>query len=257
MSILFADSNCDLHITQVKQFGIEYINMPFSLLDGKVEEVSVDFYEEFFTPYLEQGNNLVYVHEGARYLNSLANLKRAVRRLKTSFPETTITLVDSGSTSCGYAYVVYQSLLKHKTGCTDMALANFVKKVKNEVVSVFSLNTANKLLEHGIDIKVDNALIKPIVKLENDNFEVIDKVTNRKKMYTSILNAIEKYGENVADYSVFISYTGNEIDANEMQVELEKYLGHNVKILINKMNPFDTHYVGNKTLAVSFHKKID
>ena len=39
MSILFADSNCDLHTTQVKQFGIEYINMPFSLLDGKVEEV--------------------------------------------------------------------------------------------------------------------------------------------------------------------------------------------------------------------------
>lgn len=257
MSILFADSNCDLHTTQVKQFGIEYINMPFSLLDGKIEDVSVDFYEEFFTPYLEQGNNLVYVHEGAFYFKSLPNLKKAVRRLKTSFPDNTITLIDSGNTSSGYAYIVYQSLLKHKTGCSDMTLVNYVKKIKNEVTVLFSLNNINKLNQHGIDIKVDNALIKPIVKLEKDTFEVIDKVTNRKKMYSAFITAIEKYGENVADYPVFISYSGTDTDAKELQAELENYMGDSVKVLISKMNPYDTHYTGNKTLSIAFHKKVD
>ena len=137
----------------------------------------------------------------------------------------------------------------------DEDIVNYIKKVKSETVSLFSLNTTNNLKEYTDLIKVDNPLIKPIIKYENDEFEVIDKVTNRKKLYSSIISAIEKYGENVADYPVFISYTGTNVDANELQVELEKYLGHNVKILINPMNPYDSHYIGNKALAISFHKK--
>ena len=256
MSILFADSNCDLHATQAKQFGIEYINMPFSLLDDNIEMVSVEFYEEFFTPYLEQKNDLVYIHEGARFFNSLPNLRKAVRKLKASFPDNTITLVDSGSTSCGYAYVVYQSILKHRTGCADTTLVTHIKKVKAETISLFSLNTTNNLKKYNSVIRVDNPLIKPIIKHDNNSFEVIDKVTNRKKLYSSIVSAIEKYGENVADYPVFISYTGTDADAVELQAELEKYLGDNVKILINPMNDYDAHYVGNKALAISFHKKL-
>ena len=257
MSILFADSNCDLTAKQAKQFGIEYINMPFSCSLDKIENVSVEFFVNFFTPYLEQKNDLVYVHDGVRFFSSFQNLRKAVKQLKESFPDNTITLVNSGSTSCGYAYIVYQSMLKYRTGCSDSTLVNYIKKVKSETVSLFSLNTTNNLKEYTDLIKVDNPLIKPIIKYEDDKFEVIDKVTNRKKLYSSIISAIEKHGENVADYPVFISYTGTDTDANELQVELEKYLGHNVKILINPMNPYDAHYIGNKALAISFHKKTN
>ena len=48
MSILFADSNCDIKSNQIKQFGIEYINMPFSCSNIDIDLVSVDFFEEKF-----------------------------------------------------------------------------------------------------------------------------------------------------------------------------------------------------------------
>lgn len=254
MSILFADSNCDLNFSQIKQFGIEYINMPFSLQNNVIQDVSVEFFEDIFTPYLKQGNNLVYVHQGINYFNSYANLKRAVRRLKTSYPENTVTLIDSGNTTCGYSYIVYQSFLKHKTGCSDINLSNYVKKLKTESATLFSMNNAN-LSKFGFDIKLENSLIKPIVLFDNDNYEIVDKVTNRKKMYSAFVNAILKYGENVADYPIFISYSGVEADALELKTELEKIVGVNAKILINKMNAKDTYLSGNKTLAISFHKK--
>lgn len=257
MSILFTDSNSDFTLEQIKQFGIEYINMPFSLLDNKVQELSVDFYEEVFTPYLEQGNNLVYVHEGSQYLASYSNLKKAVRRLKTSYPDNSIMLVDSENTSSGYAFVAYEAMLKHKTGCSDINLANHIKKFRDKVCVIFSLNNTTKLGEIGFDIKVDNPLVKPVVKLDNGNVEVIDKITNRKKLYQSIISAMDKYGQNIADYPVFISYSGAELDSNELKVEIEKYLGHSVRILINKLNEYDKYYTGNKTLVVAFHKKQD
>ena len=81
--------------------------------------------------------------------------------------------------------------------------------------------------------------------------------TSLFSLYSSIISAMEKYGENVADYPVFISYTGTDTDAKELQAELERYLGENVKILINAMNPYNEYYVGNKALAISFHNKID
>lgn len=255
MSILFADSNCDLNSKQMKQFGIEYINMPFSLSEEGLELLSVDHYEEVFAPYLQQGNNLIYVHQSEKYLKSLPNIKKAIRRLKTEYPDNTITLVDSKSTSSGYAYIVYQSVLKYKTGCSDTNLVNFIKKVRNEVLVLFSMNNTNKLIQNGIDIKVENALIKPIVKLENDEFEVVGKVTNRKKMYSTFIEAMEKYGENIADYPIFISYSGSDIEANELKLELENYIGENAKVLVNKVNPYDEYYLGNKGLTVAFHKK--
>ena len=124
MSILFADNNCDLNFSQIKQFGIEYINMPFSCSNDDMDLVTVDFFEETFKPYLEQGNNLVYVHQGEFYFKSYGNLKKAIRRLKTSYPDNTIYLVDSESTSAGYAFIVYLAMLKYKTGCNEIDLVN-------------------------------------------------------------------------------------------------------------------------------------
>ena len=254
MSILFADSNCDLNFSQIKQFGIEYINMPFSLHNDSVVDIEASFFEEVFAPYLSQGNNLVYVHEGANYFNSYANLKKAIKKLKVDYPENTITLIDSGNTSVGYAYIVYQSFLKHKTGCSETALATYVKKLKGEVATLVSMNNAN-FNKCGYDIKTENALVKPVIYSTCDGYEVVDKVTNKKKLYSAMVNAILKYGENVADYPIFIAYSGVENDALELKAELEKVVGCNAKILINKMNDKDIYMSGNKTLTISFHKK--
>ncbi len=256
MSILFADSNSDLKQEQINLFGIEYINMPFSYDEEGTKPLSVDFYENTFKPYLEQGNNIVYVHQGEFYFKSYANLKKAVRRLKTEFPDNTIYLVDSGSTSSGYAFVLYLSMLKYKTGCNEIDLVNYINKIKKEVVVLFTLNDATQLNKHKINVNIDNALIKPIIKLENNNFEVVDKATNRKKIFSLFINGFSKFGENVADYPIFISYSGNEKDAVELSEEITKILGKDAKVMVNALNPYDTYYTSGKTLSVAFHKKI-
>lgn len=255
MSILFADSNCDLKQEQVNLFGIEYINMPFSCDEEGTKALDVDFYENTFRPYLEQGNNLVYIHQGEFYLKSYANLKKAVRRLKTEFPDNTIYLVDSETTSSGYAFVVYLSVLKYKTGCKDIDLINYVNQIKKEVVMLFTLTDAKGLQKHKININIDNALIKPIIKLENNKFGVVDKATNRKKIFEYFINGFSKYGENVADYPIFISYSGNDKDANELNNEICTVLGKDAKVMVNKLNAFDTYYTSTKTLSIAFHKK--
>ena len=257
MSILFADSNCDIKSNQIKQFGIEYINMPFSCSNNEIDLVSVDFFEETFKPYLEQGNNLIYVHQGEFYFNSYANLKKAIRRLKTEYPDNTIYLVDSEATSAGYAFIVYLAMLKYKTGCNEVDLVNYINKIKKEVAVLFTLNNAKELNKKGVNITIENALVKPVIKVENNKFEVVEKVTNRNKTIQSFLNGFTKFGENVADYPVFISYSGNEIDAKELVNAIEQTLGKDVKILVNTLSEYNTHFTSAKTLFIAFHKKVD
>ncbi len=257
MSILFADSNCDIKSNQIKQFGIEYINMPFSCSNNEIDLVSVDYFEETFKPYLEQGNNLVYVHQGEFYFNSYSNLKKAVRRLKTEFPDNTIYLVDSEATSAGYAFIVYLAMLKYKTGCNEVDLINYINKIKKSVVSLVTLNNAKGLNKKCVDITIENALIKPIIKVENNKFEVVEKVTNRNKTIQSFINGFTKFGENVADYPIFISYSGNQIDASELTKAIEETLGNDVKIMVNTLSEYNTYLTSAKTLFIAFHKKVD
>lgn len=255
MSILFADSNCDLKSENFKQFGIEYINMPFSCSEEGPNALPVAFYEETFRPYLEQGNDLVYVHQGEFYLKSISNLKKAVKKLKTDFPDNNIRLVDSQTTSCGYALLVYMSVLKYKTGCSDTELINYINQLKKEIAILFTLTDVKGLNNYKVDIRLDSALVKPIIKLENNNFEVISKVTNRKKTIETLLNSIIKYGENVADYPIFISYSGTSVDALELKKCLSDYLGNDAKVFVNVINNYDAYYTSSKTLSVAFHKK--
>ena len=49
----------------------------------------------------------------------------------------------------------------------------------------------------------------------------------------------------------------NEIDAKELVNAIEQTLGKDVKILVNTLSEYNTHFTSAKTLFIAFHKKVD
>lgn len=250
MGILVIDNNSDLDLSQINQFGIEHINMPFSYCNDKVE-----VYKNALRPYLLQNNNVIYLSSGKDFCDTYSDLKRAVRSLKTEYSENTINVVDTLIPSCGYSFVLFSAMLKYKTDCGDLELINHIQKVRNEVMMLFSTDTKT-LINLGVEV-FDNPLIRPIAKIEDNEIKLVDKVTNKKKLIEYFVDYMEKNGENIADYSLFISESEMGSEVEELKTLLQIKFGNEIRIYIQKSNEYNINRFGKKHLAVAFHKRIE
>ena len=63
--------------------------------------------------------------------------------------------------------------------------------------------------------------IKPILTIDIDGkFQVVDKVSGKRKALSTLITYIRQIGKNVADYPIGIVYTDNENMAIELKDEI-------------------------------------
>lgn len=278
MSLFFVDNNCDLPRDLLAKMPVECINFPCTLngeiikfdkiYDGlgfkpnmltmEVSTPSTSDYVEIFKQCFYRGDDVAYVYASEKLLDT-SNLMEARDLLLKDFPERKLLLIDSSNFSIAQGIISYMLALMYRNGATLDEIADYSTKIKDEFQVMLSLNSLDTLIQNG---HIENTTIgggalrvRPIVTVDSEGkFQVIDKVSGKKKSMLQLLEYIKKMGANVVDYPIGIVCNDDDSLALELKENIIKYFGEETFVIMGKFSPNNLSLIGDG-LGLCFHVK--
>lgn len=283
--ILASDATFDLPMELVTKYNIVVVPMAFTL-DGKeilhypdernmtteafyqalkegkmssTSQINPMTYVEIFTPYLEKGEDVLYVAFTSGMSGTYQSALLARDMLLEDFPERNILVVDSLCASAGQGYLLYLVGKKYAEGMELSELAKWTEDIRGRIAHHFTVEDLFHLNRGGrlstAEAVVGTALkIKPIISVDKEGkLFVENKVRGNKKAQEFMISKINEDWDE-SEPMIFIGHG----DAAERALELkEKILEKtNVKdVTITKIGPVIGTHTGPGMLAVLFLEK--
>lgn len=283
--ILASDATFDLPMELVTQYDIAVVPMAFNLdgeeilhypdernmsneafyqalKDGKMSttsQINPMTYVEFFTPYLEKGEDILYVAFTSGLSGTYQSALLAKDMLLEDFPERTIEVVDSLCASAGQGYLLYLVGRKKEEGMELLELAKWTESIRGRVAHFFTVDDLFHLNKGGrlstAEAIMGTALkIKPIISVDKEGkLYVENKVRGNKKAQEYMISKVNETWDD-SEPTIFIGHGDAKERAEELRDKiLEKT---NVKdIVITKIGPIIGTHTGPGMLAVLFLEK--
>lgn len=249
MSVIFADTNCDLEKSQVKKLNISLVN-----LDLKDELTA---FKKAFQPYLDKDEDIIYL---ATDYDKVKNaFEDSVKYFGNLYENRMIKYVDLNSCSASAGLSVYQAGLMYKRGCTDSDIINFLEEYKNNVYGMVITQNREFLSKCDTQDKINvnslSNLISPIIFMKNNKFEVWDKAQGKKKAIGGLVKLIKESCINVADYPLIVCCDEDSVNAEYIKETLVKTFGDDTIVLLQKYSESNSLLFDKKSLYVGFYSK--
>lgn len=223
MSILFCDSNCELDYKIIDEFNLQVIKMPYTV-DGvedaynlgrdpkqieeffekmrnkavvKTQGLNQMNYVEYFEPFLQKGEDILYLTFSHVLSGTFTSMKLAIDELKEKYPDRTIKFVDTKRISMAAGIVVYAAAKLHKSGATDDEIIDFVNEFQAKVSTYFTVGDLQYLRRGGrvssVKAFVAGILnIKPMLYISPDGrLEQFSTAKGRKKSLLTLASYID------------------------------------------------------------------
>ena len=276
MSIIFADSSCDLPVKFLKAHGVEVINVTLKL-NGKKIAYKADNFN--FAEYYLNGNynveiyNLeqtvltklteaintcqdVFVLTPSKAFSPLYNVASVVKKqLEQSYKEQKIFVCDTGLISGGYASVVFETAVLNSTGIRAVELnkkiSSFVKGFETIIIPSTTKHEIFKNLSFGGAIG-----LKPIISLHNGKIENVGNLKGKLKLTEEILKRINHVGLCVADFPICV-FNGKSNLADAKKITDALVENFEAQVWEGSYSPLLTNIVGDNALIISYHKRND
>ena len=249
MSAIFADTSCDLEKSQVKKLNISLVNLELK------DKLSA--FKKAFQPYLDEDEDIIYL--ATDYSKIKQEFESAVKYFSNLYDKRVIKYIDLNSCSGSAGLVVYEAGLMYKRGSTDLEIIKFVNEYKNNVYGFVVTQNKEFLNKCNNQDKVNSNslsnLINPIVFMKNNKFEIVDKAQGKKKAIGNIVNLINDYSLNVADYPLIVTYDEDEVNAEYLKNMLVKKFGEDTIVLIQKYSATNSAIFDKKSIYVGFYSK--
>lgn len=222
MSKFFCDSNCELWFDKVESLGINYISMPYTVGDNeyyydlgkntdnrkffedmrkgavpKTSALNMQNYIDYFEPVLKQGEDIIYVTFSHKMSATFESMAKAIEQLKQTYPERTVSVVDTKHISMAAGIVVYYAAKLHNEGASDEEVVKFVESFRERVKCYFTVSNL-VYLKRGGRLSSFKAFvgtlfdIKPIISNTDGKLENIEKSKGRKKSLKDLTGYLEK-----------------------------------------------------------------
>ena len=222
MSKFFCDSNCELWFDKVESLGINYISMPYTVGDNeyyydlgkntdnrkffedmrkgavpKTSALNMQNYIDYFEPVLKQGEDIIYVTFSHKMSATFESMAKAIEQLKQTYPERTVSVVDTKHISMAAGIVVYYAAKLHNEGASDAEVVKFVESFRERVKCYFTVSNL-VYLKRGGRLSSFKAFvgtlfdIKPIIANIDGKLENIEKSKGRKKSLKDLTGYLEK-----------------------------------------------------------------
>ena len=174
MSKFFCDSNCELWFDKVESLGINYISMPYTVGDKeyyydlgkntdnrkffedmrkgavpKTSALNMQDYLDYFEPVLKSGEDIIYVTFSHKMSATFESMAKAIQQLKQTYPERTVSVVDTKHISMAAGIVVYYAAKLHNEGASDAEVVKFVESFRERVKCYFTVSNLIYLKRGG------------------------------------------------------------------------------------------------------------
>lgn len=254
--------------------GEEYIDdlgesMPFDVFykkiaDGaetKTSQVNISEYVDFFTPFLEEGKDIVHVCLSSGISGTINSARNAASILRERYPERTIHIIDSLGASSGYGLLMDTAAAKRDEGMSADELAAWIEANKLKLHHWFFSTDLTSYVRGGRISKtaaVFGGLLEICPLLNMDNLGRLiprAKIRTKKRVIKEIVTKMEQNAEGGLDYSgkCFISQSACYDDARAVADMIEeKFPKLNGKVQIYSVGTTIGAHTGPGTVALFF-----
>ena len=170
---LITDMCCDLTKEMCEEFGILAVPMSYTmdgrdflhtLEDGnphefyqalrngsisKTSQINSEDFIEFFTPFLEQGEDILYLAFSSGLSGTYQSACIAAEELKKRFSERTVAVVDSLAASMGLGLMAYYASCRIKEGMNLAETVSWLESNKLKVNHWFTVDDLHFLRRGG------------------------------------------------------------------------------------------------------------
>ncbi|MBP3330202.1 MAG: DegV family protein [Clostridia bacterium] len=229
--------------------------------ETSTSQVNVDEYIEYFTPFLEQGKDILHVSLSSGISGTFNSSNIAKAELQEKYPDRKIYIVDSLGASAGYGLLMDKLADLRDSGMGIDELRDWAESNKLKLHHWFFSTDLTFFVKGGRVSKVSGWFgtvlkICPLLDMDN-NGKLIPrfKVREKKRVIVEIVNKMEQFAEGGLDYSgkCFISNSGCYEDARAVADLVEqRFPKLDGKVQITSVGTTIGSHTGPGTVALFF-----
>ena len=229
--------------------------------DTKTSQVNEDEFTAYFTPFLEQGKDILHVCLSSGISGVYNSAVLAQQQLQEKYPERKILIVDSLGASSGYGLFMDALADKRDSG---MALDDLYQWALDNRLRLHHWFFSTDLTFYVRGGRISKASgffgtllqICPLLNMDAEGHLIPrEKIRTKKRVISRIVEQMEAHAEGGLDYDgkCYISQSACLADAQAVAALVEERFPHlNGKVLINSVGTTIGSHTGPGTVALFF-----
>ncbi|MCJ7695516.1 MAG: DegV family protein [Anaerolineaceae bacterium] len=216
-------------------------------------QATIATFTRIFKELTDQGYDILTIVLSSKLSGTLDSAIQA----KQAFPNATIELVDSLSTSVPLALLVLMVARSVKNGASMADCVTLAEKASKKIKVYFAVDTLTYLHKGGriggASRFLGTALnLKPILELRDGKIEGIEKIRTSKKAHARLIELMEKGIENKDNLNFIGIIAANAPDASNYLLNECKSRFQPEEIMIGTLSPVIGAHTGPGTVGVGF-----
>lgn len=282
--VIHTDSGCDICPELLQQWGVSCTDLTLTFegedkeytcpeINGaefydkmrnggvaKTAAANIDTFEKAFEPYLQQGQDILYLGFSSGLSATYNSAHIAAQQLLEKYPERKIITVDTLAASAGQGLLLYLAVKKKNDNATIVETAEYIENLVPNLSHWFTVDDL-EYLKRGGRVSPTVAFvgsllgIKPVLHVDNEGHLIkVSTARGRKKAIEALADMYSALTPTPADGVVFISHADCIQDAQTLAQMLNGRFGVTVE-LITDIGPIIGAHAGPGTLALFFVAK--
>ena len=229
--------------------------------DTRTAQVSIGEYVDYFTPFLEQGKDIVHVSLSSGLSGTVNAARNAALIVKERFPERNVYVVDSMGASSGYGLLMDRAADKRDEGLSAAELAKWVEENRLKVHHWFFSTDLSFYVKGGRVSKTAAFFggmldICPLLNMDNLGRLIPRyKIRTKKKVIKAIVDKMEECARDGLNYDgkCYICNSACLADARQVADLVEaRFPRLNGKVEIYNIGTTIGSHTGPGTVALFF-----
>ncbi len=286
--VLSCSASCDLNPEWMKRRNLHYVNFNI-MVDGKVMQddmgislnprelvkmlqngsesktsmVSIGEYVDYFTPFLEEGKDILHVSLSTGISGTFNSARQAADMLKEEYPGRKIIVLDSKAASSGYGLLMDLAADKRDEGLSIDELADWIEENKLNVVHWFFSTDLSFYIKGGRISKTAGTVgqvlnICPLLNVDLEGRLIPrEKIRTKKKVVKRIVEKMIEEADNGLNYTGKVFMSDSDIELGDQVQALIEELFPQLKGRIHRFDIGCTiaSHTGPGTVALFFKGK--
>lgn len=214
-------------------------------------------WQELMEPYLQKGEDLLVLAFSSGLSTTYQSACMAAEELKSSYPDRTISVVDSLCASLGEGLLAYYACRKRDEGLSLQELTQWLLDNRLHLCHWFTVDDL-MYLKRGGRVSAATAImgtmlsIKPVLHVDNEGHLInVGKARGRKASIQAMARKVAELGGGYDNATMFISHGDCPEDAEYLAGLLREQYGVK-EVYINYVGAVIGSHSGPGTLALFF-----